>query len=84
MSELQKERNGPMTLREADEAAQKGLPIIHQKPGSFPVEHRRITQTGYKYAESGDRVGFVQLLDKCGNSVTDADPAHVNIKEEKP
>ena len=59
-----------MTLREADEAAQMGLPVIHQG-----IEYSRITQTGYKYAENGDRVGFVQLLDKCGNSVTDADPA---------
>ena len=70
-----------MTLKEADEAAQKGLTIIHKKPGERPVEYSRITQTGYAYTENGDRVGFVQLLDKCGNSVTDADPTYIKIKE---
>ena len=59
-----------MTLREADEAAQKRLPVLYQG-----TEFRRITQTGYHYDERGRRSGFVQLLDKCGNSVTDADPA---------
>lgn len=70
-----------MTLREADEAAQKCLPIIHKSPGQPVIEYRRITQTGYKYDENGRRIGFVQLLDKCRHSVTDADPAHCSIKK---
>lgn len=35
-----------MTLREADEAAQKRLPVIHQG-----IEYLRITETGYRYSE---------------------------------
>lgn len=70
-----------MTLKEADEAAQKGLPIIHQAPGQPAVEYRRITQTGYEYDKSGHRRGFVQLLDKNQNSVTRADPARCTLKE---
>ena len=59
-----------MTLKEADEAAQRGRPVLYEG-----TEFIRITQTGYKYDERCKRTGFVQLLDKCGNSVTDADPA---------
>lgn len=59
-----------MTLKEADEAAQKRLPVLYEG-----TEYIRITQTGYKYDENGKRSPFVQLLDKCLNSVTDADPA---------
>ena len=65
-----------MTLREADEAAQKGLPVICKG-----TEYTRITETGYRYNENHERTGFVQLLDKCGNSVTYADPAWCTIKE---
>jgi hypothetical protein len=71
-----------MTLREADEAAQKGLPIIHQAPGYTPIKYTRITQVGYRYDENGHRSGFVQLLDKCGHSVTNADPAHCELEKE--
>lgn len=66
-----------MTLREADEAAQKGLPVIHQG-----IEYLRITETGYQYNEKHERTGFVQLLDKCGHSVTYADPGRCVLKEE--
>lgn len=58
-----------MTLKEADEAAQKRLPVLYNG-----TEYVRITQTGYHYDENGKRSPFVQLLDKCLNSVTDADP----------
>lgn len=71
-----------MTLREADKVARMGWPIIHQKPGERPVEYSRITQIGYKYTNRGRRVEYVQLLDKNGTSVTEADPAHCNLKEE--
>lgn len=64
-----------MTLREADEAAKKGLPVICQG-----IEYSRITKTGYKYNEKHERSGFVQLLDKSGHSVTDADPALCTLK----
>ena len=63
-----------MTLREADEAAQKRLPVLYNG-----TEFIRITQTGYHYDERGRRSGFVQLLDKCGHSVIDADPALCEI-----
>ena len=58
-----------MTLREADEAAQKRLPVIYQG-----IEYLRISETGYRYNDKGERHGFVQLLDKCGHSVTYAEP----------
>lgn len=65
-----------MTLKEADEAAQKGLPVIHRG-----IEYLRITQTGYNYNDKGERTGFVQLLDKGGHSVTYADPGRCVLKE---
>ena len=65
-----------MTLKEADEAAQKRLPVICQG-----IEYERITQTGYNYDKDGKRSGFVQLLDKCGHSVTYGDPARCELKE---
>lgn len=64
-----------MNMREADEAAVKRLPVVHNG-----IEYQRITQTGYNYDENG-RHGFVQLLDKCDRSVTYADPAKVIVKE---
>ncbi len=67
-----------MTLKEADEAAQKCLPVIHQD-----IEYVRITQTGYNYDKDGKRSGFVQLLDKCGHSVSYADPVCCTLKEAK-
>lgn len=65
-----------MTLKEADEAAQKCLPVIHQG-----IEYERIGQTGYDYGKDGKRSGFVQLIDKCGHSVTYADPGRCELKE---
>ena len=70
-----------MTLREADEAAQKALPIIYQAPGQPAFEYKRITQTGYTYDENRHRRGFVQLLDKSGHSVVYAEPEHCTMKE---
>ena len=66
-----------MTLREADEAAQKRLMVLYNG-----TKFIRITQTGYHYDERGRRSGFVQLLDKCGNSVTDADPVLCELIKE--
>ena len=70
-----------MTLKEADEAAKKGLPIIHDDGVHGRMEYKRIVQTGYHYTEEGARIPFVQLLDKCRNSVTSADPAFCSVKE---
>lgn len=70
-----------MTLREADEAAQKGLPIIHTLPGRTPIEYRRITRTGYRYNENHERFGFVELLDKSG-TITYAELEHCTLKQE--
>lgn len=39
-----------MTLREADEAAVKRLPVI-----CGGLEYERITRTGYRYDEKGQR-----------------------------
>jgi hypothetical protein len=65
-----------MTLREADEVAQKRLPVVYKG-----IEYLRIIQTGYNYDENGRRHGFVQLLDKCNHSVMYADPSGVSVKE---
>lgn len=67
-----------MNLREADEVAQKRLPVVYDG-----VEYTRITQTGYNYDKNGRRHGYVQLLDKCGNSVVNVDPAKVELNEGK-
>lgn len=66
-----------MTMKEADEAAVKRLPVI-----SDGIEYLRIYQTGYRYDENGQRHGFVELLDKNGNSLTYTKPEAVKLKEE--
>lgn len=65
-----------MTLKEADEYAQKRLPVEFDG-----IEYRRITRTGYRYDENGRRIGFVELLDRGGGSVTFAEPDKVKLKE---
>lgn len=60
-----------MTLKEADEAAWKFLPIRYNGGAVY----KRITQTGYRYDERRGRVPFVQLLDQNSNSVINVDPA---------
>ena len=69
-----------MPLKEADEAARRCLPVVHNG-----IEYIRITETGYYYGENGERRGFVQLLDKCGHSVIYAAPDRCEIlqKEEE-
>ena len=71
-----------MTPKEADRAAALCVPVILAEPGKEPREYERITQVGYNYHQGGWRTCFVQLLDKCSNSVTDADPSHCEIKKE--
>jgi len=63
-----------VTLREADEAAAKHLPIE-----SGGIVYVRILEIGYKYTENGARVPFVRLKDKSGHSITDADPVRCKI-----
>lgn len=67
-----------MTPKEADEAARRTLPIVHEG-----IEYKRIIGAGYWYDEMGNRSPFVQLLDKnCYNSVVYADPARCSLKNE--
>lgn len=65
-----------MTMKEADEAAWKFLPVIFDG-----IEYKRITQTGYRYDERRGRIPFVQLIGKHQNHVVYADPALVKVKE---
>ena len=65
-----------MTLKEADAAAQKRVPVVYQG-----IEYERITQAGYEYDKTGQRRGFVQLLDRSGHSVSYADPGRCDLKE---
>ena len=65
-----------MTLKEADEAAVKRLPVI-----CGGLEYLRIGRTGYRYDENGQRHGFLELLDKCGHSVTIVKPEAVKLKD---
>lgn len=64
-----------MTLKEADEAAKRMQPVIHQD-----IEYRRITYAGYLYDEYGQPSPVVQLKDRHANSFTWADPAKVEVK----
>lgn len=65
-----------MTLKEADEAAVKRLPVIHDG-----IEYLRIYRTGYQYDENGQRHSYVVLLDKCRHSVTEVKPEAIKLKE---
>lgn len=64
-----------MTLKEADEAAVKMLPVMYNG-----MEFARITRTGYRYDENG-RHGFVELTDRYTGSVSYVDPERVTVKE---
>lgn len=64
-----------MTMKEADEAAVKRLPVIFDG-----IEYQRISKTGYRYDENGQRHGFLELLATRGHSVTIARPESVNLK----
>lgn len=68
-----------MTLQEADTAALMRVPVVLTLPGGIPTEYVRITQLGYSYDYDGRQRPFVQLLDKCGRSVVNADPAYVSV-----
>ena len=68
-----------MTLKEADAAAQRGQAVRYQG-----IKYKRIIQTGYNYDNQGRRSGFVLLLDKCGNSVTHANPDRCELIPEDP
>lgn len=65
-----------MTMKEADEAAWKFLPVLYNG-----ITYKRITQTGYNYDARKGRVPFVQLLSKHHNSVVYADPALCEVKK---
>ena len=65
-----------MTLKEADEAAVRGLPVIYNG-----IEYRCICETGYRY-EAGRRIGFVVLKDRRANSVNRADPKDIELIKE--
>ncbi len=66
-----------MTLKEATEAAEKCLSVVHKD-----IEYLRISEAGYRYDSDGHRAPFVQLLDKCKHSVSYADPSRVTLAEE--
>ena len=67
-----------MTMQQADVAARTKAPVVLTSPGQEPIEYVCIVQTGYTYDEKG-RHSFVQLLDKSGRSVVNADPRHVEV-----
>ena len=68
-----------MTMKQADSAAITQVPVVLTLPGHKPMKCVRILRTGYFYDRPGHRVGFVQLLDKCGRSVVDANPKYVEV-----
>lgn len=65
-----------MTLKEATEAAERRQPVIYNG-----IEYLRITEAGYRYDDAGAKHPFIQLLDKCGHSVTYAEPSRATLKE---
>lgn len=64
-----------MTMKEADEAAQRCLPVIHNG-----IEYKRITRVGYWYDEKGQKHCFVELHPTFGNCVLFVEPRHVTLK----
>lgn len=58
-----------MTMKEADEAARMGLPVMFDG-----IVYERITETGFRYNDKLERFGFVQLQCKNKRSVVYADP----------
>ena len=74
--ETDMEGGDSMTLKEATEAAERRQPVIHNG-----IEYLRITEAGYRYDHAGIKHPFIQLLDKCGHSVTYAEPSRATLKE---
>ena len=66
-----------MTLKEADDAARMGLPVLYRG-----IEYSRISETGYRYNEKRERSGFIKLLDRNGRSEVYVDPALCTLKTE--
>jgi hypothetical protein len=66
-----------VTLKECQAAAKRGVKIRHIILG---VTFDRIEFVGYKYKD-GQENPCVRLLDKCGNSVTDANPLDLQLEE---
>lgn len=64
-----------MTLKEADEAARMFLPVIYNG-----IEYKRITRVGYYYDTRKGKCEFIELIDKNGNSFTNADPKYCTTK----
>lgn len=75
-----------MTLKEAETAAEKMLPVsckILISAELKKIKFKRITRTGYFYAENGVKQPFVELYDAGSNSVIYADPDDCEILKEK-
>ena len=68
-----------MTMHQANMAARMKVPVMLTLPNKAPMEYARILQVGYSYYKDGQKIPFVQLLDKCGRSVVTADPAYVEV-----
>ena len=64
-----------MTMKEADEAAQACLPVMHNG-----IEYKRISRVGYWYDETGGKHCFLELCPTFGNSVLFVEPRHVTLK----
>lgn len=58
-----------MTMKEAHEAALKGLPVMYDG-----IEYERITEVGYRINDKLQCFGFVQLMSKNKRSVIYVDP----------
>ncbi len=65
-----------MTLREANEAAAKCLPIEYDG-----IAYVRISEIGYKYQKDGTCIPFVRLVDQCGHCTVDASPEKCKLAE---
>lgn len=64
-----------MTIKEANEAAQRLLPVIFDG-----MEFERITQVGISYNDKGKPHYFIQILGKNHGSVVYVEPSRCTVK----
>lgn len=65
-----------MTNDETKKAWLNKQPIIHKG-----IDYSKISALIYRLTENGEMTLSVELLDKCGNSVTIASPQNIKLKE---
>lgn len=63
-----------MTLKEAYDAGQRGVPVVYDG-----LRFRRITRAGYRFAENGVTRGYVEIADYPTGKVVTAPVEAVSV-----